>query len=190
MHMVAKVAHLDIKPENMIVSTSQTEGAVVIKLADFDTASLNPKPFRESKVIGTLPFIAPEVILDRICRPYAADIWSTGIVIVEVLCGMRTLERDLRLHPSESHVAQTGTSKQRRKKMAHIIREYFSQPESVARLLERNMRAEISRHFMCNEVSALLAGMINVDVDNRLRAEDVCNCSEEFFGARRSSDHL
>jgi serine/threonine protein kinase len=187
LQIVAQVAHLDIKPENIIVGTSQAEDTLTIKLVDFDAAILEPAHFF-SRLVGTFPFAAPEIFLERKYWPYAADIWSTGIVMLEVLCRTQVLERALQLDRGNN----ATTSQQRhetRHRMMRKIRHYFSQPESVACLLRENVRVEV-RRMACKKLSALLDGMINVESDRRLRAEEVRETSEQLFGAEDSCAYL
>jgi len=72
------VAHLDIKPENILVNNSCTA-----KLADF-ASSLQfvpghtiPFPGR----IGSFYYCAPEVLLRKDFMPDKADVWSLGILL-------------------------------------------------------------------------------------------------------------
>jgi serine/threonine protein kinase len=170
MHIVAEVAHRDIKPENIIVSGGHSDGDIKIKVADFDTSVLNPGEFL-SGAIGTFPFTAPEVMLEKRYRPYAADIWSTAIVILEVLCRMQILEHVLQLDSGQG-VTSNRRKRAIREQMTHKIRYYFSNPDAVAVFLKENIRAE-ARCLMCKKLIALLEGMLDVAVDRRLRSREV-----------------
>jgi serine/threonine-protein kinase len=81
------IIHRDIKPSNIIV-TADGE----LRLIDFDVAAYRGArstwPGREDVRIGTLPYSAPEQILDPATATYeTADIFSLGVVLYEMLTG-------------------------------------------------------------------------------------------------------
>jgi serine/threonine protein kinase len=81
------IIHRDIKPSNIIV-TADGE----LRLIDFDVAvqrgARSTLPGHEDVRIGTLPYSAPEQILDPATATYeAADIYSLGVVLYEMLTG-------------------------------------------------------------------------------------------------------
>lgn len=92
MHSGPRICHRDIKPENVVVS-SETETEIAVKLIDFDFAvQLRGSRCRAS--CGTFPFVAPEVVVSDY-DGMAADMWSTGVLLLEVACGVRTMEKKL-----------------------------------------------------------------------------------------------
>mmetsp|Transcript_112474 Transcript_112474/g.198511 ORF Transcript_112474/g.198511 Transcript_112474/m.198511 type:complete len:563 (+) Transcript_112474:101-1789(+) len=78
------VAHCDLKPENIVVSPSGCA-----KLVDFGKAvDLEQEVLPLQAPRGTMPFMAPEVMcMSPDWNPAAADMWSLGVVVVEMLCG-------------------------------------------------------------------------------------------------------
>ncbi|CAG8475505.1 606_t:CDS:2 [Diversispora eburnea] len=76
------VIHRDLKLSN-ILSNSDNE----IKLADFGIASLTPTS--TTSMVGTIPYMAPDVVRVASDRPYdtKVDIWSLGVCILELLTG-------------------------------------------------------------------------------------------------------
>ncbi|CAM9702899.1 unnamed protein product, partial [Ascophyllum nodosum] len=81
------VVHFDIKPENILLQSSDTD-SLDVKLVDFGSAFVvGPKGVgipRENS--GTIAYSAPEVLRGQ---PFgtAADMWSTGVVLYILLCG-------------------------------------------------------------------------------------------------------
>ncbi|TKR95492.1 hypothetical protein L596_009657 [Steinernema carpocapsae] len=75
-----RVIHRDIKPENLLVTMDDK-----IKLADFGWSVHSPSS-RRSTVCGTLDYICPEMLENRV-HNYAADNWSIGVLLYEFLHG-------------------------------------------------------------------------------------------------------
>ncbi len=77
------VLHRDIKPANLMLTPSHT-----IKLMDFGIAKMSDqaKLTQVSRVIGTLEFLAPELIEGQQPSP-ASDIYAIGVTMYELLTG-------------------------------------------------------------------------------------------------------
>ncbi|CAG8603020.1 5613_t:CDS:2 [Acaulospora colombiana] len=73
------IIHRDIKAQNILVGD---EG--LVKIADFGSASLHSKA---SLKLGTLYWMAPEVLRDKQVYDCKVDIWSLGIMAVELFDG-------------------------------------------------------------------------------------------------------
>jgi len=79
------VVHRDIKPENLLL----TEGEV-LKLSDFGLATVfrhNEKERLLERRCGTMPYIAPEVLVKSRYNAMPADTWSCGMVLLAMLVG-------------------------------------------------------------------------------------------------------
>jgi len=93
MHSGPHICHRDIKPENVVVYSETKDSDIQVKLIDFDFAvQLRGSRCRAS--CGTFPFVAPEVVASDY-DGMAADMWSTGVLLLEVACGVRTMEKKL-----------------------------------------------------------------------------------------------
>lgn len=83
--------HLDIKPENVLVSRTYDP-----KLIDFDLAVPRPeKPKKLGVSSGTLAYWAPEQIAKE-PTDERADIFSFGVLAYEMLCGKKPVTGDSR----------------------------------------------------------------------------------------------
>ncbi|XP_075173221.1 striated muscle preferentially expressed protein kinase isoform X3 [Anomaloglossus baeobatrachus] len=78
-----KILHLDIKPENVMVSYMNT-----VKIIDFGSAQpFNPLVLRQlGKRVGTLEYMAPEMIRGDPVGA-AADVWGLGVLTYIMLSG-------------------------------------------------------------------------------------------------------
>jgi len=79
------VAHLDIKPDNILLNASRDEA----KLADFGCSYDFKKgvKIRPMRPFGTLVYSAPEVVRGESFLPEKADVWSAGILLYVILTG-------------------------------------------------------------------------------------------------------
>lgn len=74
------IIHRDIKPENILLCDS----CKTIKLADFGLACIVINDNFPTETTGTVDYMAPEVLLG-IPYDYSADVWSTGIILYELI---------------------------------------------------------------------------------------------------------
>ncbi|KAK1794796.1 hypothetical protein P4O66_010000 [Electrophorus voltai] len=79
-----RIAHLDLKPENVVVEQTSTQA--VVKLTDFgDAAQLTDSAYVHS-LVGSPEFSAPELVLGEPAT-CAADVWSAGVLAYVMLSG-------------------------------------------------------------------------------------------------------
>lgn len=149
------VAHRDLKPENVALDASGLEA----KLVDFG-CSVRASSLR-TDVVGSLPFMAPEVMIASVENPYSAagvDIWAGGVILVEMLLGVHHLCRRL---------GWERTSRASSKRHGELV-QYFSDGSAVPRLLRRRFGNADS-----SDLEELLQGMLQVGPSERWSAKRV-----------------
>lgn len=84
--------HRDIKPENFLISTN--EGKYDIKLIDFGFAT----DFKEGEglvsKVGSINYIAPEMLYDEGTYDNKVDIWAIGICLYNMIAGKQPFADD------------------------------------------------------------------------------------------------
>ncbi len=88
------VIHRDIKPSNVFLASPKDGGMPVIKVLDFGIARADAlegatpgKLTRVDDSLGTPLYMAPEQMLDPASVGPAADVWSMGAVLYELVTG-------------------------------------------------------------------------------------------------------
>lgn len=77
-----KIIHRDIKPQNVFYLPNGT-----IKLTDFGIAQHEKDAGIAGKIIGSVHFLAPEVLMGRPCT-ISSDIYAAGITFFQLLTGI------------------------------------------------------------------------------------------------------
>ena len=125
---------------------------------------------------GTVPFTAPEVLMKLEYSGMTADIWSLGVVLLEILCGIRVVEQTLSLQQP----GQAGGGQHRPDEyIAWKIRTGFTSPGSAGNILRQRCRPELRSLLAC--MIRLLDGMLTADTSQRFKARRV----REYFGSNR-----
>jgi len=173
LHVRAQICHRNIKPENCAVK--DTPEGPVIKIVDFDDAMVVDTQGAMCRTrVGTIPFMAPEVALQPPYSGVCADIWSLGMLIFELLCGTRILEKILVLNAistTASARAQNGGAERLLVENVRKMLASLSEPNAVVTLLRNHCKPEV--HENLHVAENLLKSMIVVDPSQRWTAEEV-----------------
>jgi len=173
LHCHCSVCHRDFKPENFIVCDAQDE--LTLKLADFDMAVVTKPGSLCFSPCGTIPFVAPEVMLEKGYNGMLADIWSMGIVLTEVLGDVRVLENVLRL---KNVIPRPGEKSNQT--ITRAIKSYFEQPGSVVRYISEQCRCEL--RTLLPVCAPLLDGMLKTETSERWEASRSSETIQELWG--------
>src|SRR5262245_8067051 len=82
------VVHRDVKPANIFILTDGT-----VKLLDFGIAKMTTSTLtRQGDVLGSASYMSPEQVRGSDSVDGRADVWSTGVVLYELLAGRKPFE--------------------------------------------------------------------------------------------------
>ncbi|CAE8600022.1 unnamed protein product [Polarella glacialis] len=171
LHLGPKVCHRDIKPENF--DLHEALDTVTLKLTGFELAIVQEDPNSLCRcACGSVPFAAPEVLLQPSYNAMTADIWSTGITLFEILCGPRTLEKALGLQPEESAQARPNKGGGRPDEaVAKKLVEGFQLKGYAGRLMQSHCLRDAEPFLL--SIRPMVDGMLSVNPQDRWSAIDV-----------------
>eukprot|EP01083_Nonionella_stella_P225493 801631_1 len=96
-----QILHLDLKPENVLFKDNTDDS---VKLIDFGMARIVPKLTVLEGKVGTIQYMAPEVISGGLFS-YGADVWSVGVMLYCMLFGYPPFnDYDSEVVTSEKHI--------------------------------------------------------------------------------------
>lgn len=144
-----EICHRDLKPENIVIHQDYTA-----KLVDFGCAC--PRFELETQCVGSMPFIAPEFLCGTAIDGAPADVWSFGIVVLEMLHGLRALPKGLGWDTTETSTTDCGLQ----------LSTCFADP--VQGLAQVRSKIGVTTKFGGDEV---FVGMLHADPQKRPTAE-------------------
>jgi len=175
MHTGPRICHRDIKPENVIVRQAGSD-TIHIKLADFDLAMIQTRGAFCRSHCGTFPFMAPEVILTQQYDGFAADMWSMGLVLLELTCGMRILERTLNLRRPQG--GDQGSAPET--ELVRTIENAFRDRELSKRIINDHGVPEMAEEKAF--YTEVVSGVLHVDPAERWDVKVTCDRITEQLG--------
>jgi serine/threonine-protein kinase len=147
------VLHCDLKPENIMLQTSQP-GEEIVKLIDFGIAKIRDSKVSSvepTKIAGTMEYMAPEQLSGS--PTTASDVFSLGIIAYEMLTGRKPFPAENLFQLFEAH--KTGV-----KELPKNLRPDLPEPAQnvILRALnpDPNQRYKRARDFSQDLRTALL----------------------------------
>jgi len=163
------IIHRDMKPENILVNVENPDD-MYVKVVDF---GLSVGVRRKSELLvtqcGSMPFASPQIMKQEPYNGFAADIWASGVVLMEMMCGVNAFIRIF--HWREiPHVLNCGA-------YAEKICEFFSvsNAEKARERMRRDFLYEYAKADArgCDKFLDLLLGQMLVVV-----SEDRCTIKQ------------
>ena len=135
-----KIIYRDLKPENLMIAKDG-----YLKLIDFGTAKVLRKN-RTFTLMGSLHYIAPEVLVEGVGHSYEVDIYSLGVIFYELACGRLPFGDE-----DEDHYAVYQTIMTSRVKFPDFIRDKVLK-KLIRQLMRKTAerRAKITFEFLKN----------------------------------------
>lgn len=131
------VVHRDLKPENVVFFPQQG----TVKLTDFGFSNLFQPGMMLATSCGSLAYSAPEILLGEEYHAPAVDIWSLGVILYMLVCGVPPFQ--------ETNDSET---------LVMILDCRYSVPEHVSDdcrdLISRMLQKDPSRRASLNEIEA------------------------------------
>ncbi|KAG0329209.1 Protein kinase [Dissophora globulifera] len=81
-----KIVHRDLKPENLLLDPSMN-----VKIADFGLSNIMTDGDFLKTSCGSPNYAAPEVISGKLYAGPEVDVWSCGVILYVMLCGIYSL---------------------------------------------------------------------------------------------------
>lgn len=129
------VVHRDIKPENVFLS-QDVNGRVQVRLIDFGVARPPASGTRLTLVehaVGSLMYISPEQLRDSRDVSPASDVWSLGLLMMELLVGS---------HPYPADIPDTQLICRILSEEPPKLRDFIPVSEEVARIVDTCLSKE------------------------------------------------
>jgi hypothetical protein len=143
------IAHLDIKPDNILFSWDVRARSVVTKLADFGFSKiLADHEDVDHRKCGTLHTMAPEVLNTKYYQALPVDVWALGACFFAISEGYYPFDT---MSFEEGFLKKTFCMEQVKKNL-RVPRENFHTPENFRMLTEGMLTLEPSQRYTIEDV--------------------------------------
>ena len=135
LHTEKGIVHRDLKPENFMVTINE-QNRPLVQLIDFGLATYIPKDKNSplTEYVGTPQYAAPEVV-NHDCYDEKVDIWSTGVILFNMLTGNEPFRGESRSELNDQI---------KYKRVNFSLLENDSMRELVKKMLERDVKMRVS----------------------------------------------
>ncbi|CAL5343082.1 unnamed protein product [Camellia sinensis] len=159
-----KIFHLDIKPQNILLDEDFNA-----KISNFGLSKLIDKD--QSQVVtmmrGTLGYLAPEWLSSIITEKVKVNVYSFGVVVLEMLCGRKNLDRSQL--EEDMHLLDLFKRKAEEEQLVDIVDKYNDDMQThraeVVEMLRVAMwclQSDFSRRPSMSVVVKVLEGSVDV----------------------------
>jgi serine/threonine protein kinase len=162
------VAHCDLKPENIAITQDGLHG----QLVDFGSAVEIGQTSQGYR--GTMPFMAPEIMSGAAYNPAPSDVWSLGVLILEMVLGLGNVNK----------LMHWGLQAQASREIGQQLTEFFERPGAHNHCLDT-----VSEQMCCSsQIILILKGMLVPSPPNRWTIAQVTS-SAWISAGRRKDGH-
>ena len=150
LHESAHMLHADVKPGNILVAP---DGHATLIDLGFAHAATESQHWSSRPVVGTLSYIAPEVVTSSMAADVPSDLYSLGVTLYEMLTGELPFAASkpdelVRLHRESKPRCVREAVPQLPKPVASLVHRLLAKdplrrPASAASIVDELMRLEI-----------------------------------------------
>jgi len=150
LHESAHMIHADVKPSNIIVSP---DGHATLIDLGFSHTATESQHWSSRPVVGTLSYIAPEVVTSSIAAEVSSDLYSLGVTLYEMITGTLPFvasapDELIRMHRESKPACVRHAVPQLPKPVASLVHRLLAKdplrrPPSAMSIVEELMRLEI-----------------------------------------------
>jgi serine/threonine-protein kinase len=172
------VLHRDIKPENLFVTKS--EGRSLLKVLDFGVAEVVAAADREGPIVGTLEYMAPEVVLGERPPSVQSDLFSLAVVAYQCLSGSPPFRAD---NIGQLVLAHATTTPKRVRNVDYLV------PLQVDKWFERALARDPDARFeSARDMAGAFESAVSVVKANATGV--FANLDPNFMRRRESSQYV
>ena len=165
------IMHRDIKPDNIMFNPKTKK----LKIGDFGLSEIYFPRKQYGSGVGTLRYMAPELLLGYRFYDYSIDVWSSGVILAELLFKFPFFEGD-DIHSIIKSISKICTSSSL---LVYAEKYGIYIPESFLRVMPsfnfsklHNLIEDMRKDFYDLNVIDLLQKMLIVDHKDRITARD------------------